>query len=236
MALAECRECGKQVSTRAMACPHCGANQPGEAKTAVALKAKTPWLVKMICYGFVGLVALSAFVQMLGGNKSKVPEKSPLAKLCEEHASNVVKFQGYWDKGNFPYAQDVMSEMRQLEKQIATYPQEARVNVCGAKYQVASTAGKTDQLPTKPEQAVQSKNLAPSAGCTAAPFEVLPMGKSFTLPELTSLMSQNCRTGAISIDRPVEVKWEEKIYLIGIAKSPNPNGIERFEITSIRGK
>lgn len=40
MAMSRCRECGKEVSTEAQSCPHCGAMDP----TGVGLKhsAKTP--------------------------------------------------------------------------------------------------------------------------------------------------------------------------------------------------
>lgn len=34
MALGACRECGKQVSKHAKACPHCGIDHPGSARTA----------------------------------------------------------------------------------------------------------------------------------------------------------------------------------------------------------
>ena len=34
MALAECRECGRQVSTEAATCPHCGVPRPAETRSA----------------------------------------------------------------------------------------------------------------------------------------------------------------------------------------------------------
>ncbi len=44
MALISCRECGREVSTEALACPHCGAPAPGQQKTWWRfLGLKRPW-------------------------------------------------------------------------------------------------------------------------------------------------------------------------------------------------
>jgi hypothetical protein len=51
MALAECRECGKEVSNSAKLCPHCGVSQPGKSKAQEM---------------FVGALALIAMLALIG--------------------------------------------------------------------------------------------------------------------------------------------------------------------------
>ena len=42
MALKPCRECGAQVSTEAVSCPHCGIGEPASAKIALPLRVPEP--------------------------------------------------------------------------------------------------------------------------------------------------------------------------------------------------
>ncbi|OIQ78754.1 hypothetical protein GALL_395360 [mine drainage metagenome] len=55
MALTKCRECGKEISTEATSCPHCGAPKPATAKAATSSAA-------MGCFSVIVLIAIIAFV------------------------------------------------------------------------------------------------------------------------------------------------------------------------------
>lgn len=60
MAMIDCHECGKPVSTEARACPHCGA------------KAKaTPG--NRLLWGLLGLIALVALIATFGTGSSPFP-------------------------------------------------------------------------------------------------------------------------------------------------------------------
>lgn len=58
MAVVNCRECGKPVSTEAAACPHCGAPQKAAAVSAPAAKPKK----KLGLLGWIGVVLVTLFV------------------------------------------------------------------------------------------------------------------------------------------------------------------------------
>ena len=66
MAMTQCKECGKEISTKAAACPHCGA----KAKRTSALT----WFVA----GLIGLAVVSSFgVQLM--DPPKCPDIDPAA-------------------------------------------------------------------------------------------------------------------------------------------------------------
>ena len=60
MALTKCRECGKEVSTEAKACPHCGASKPAPSQAS-------PWV------GAVVLAAIIAGVWSAFSSSGKPP-------------------------------------------------------------------------------------------------------------------------------------------------------------------
>lgn len=53
MALTTCRECGKQVSTDAKACPHCGTSEPAKKKAKGGIGK---WLLIVFAIGLVAMV------------------------------------------------------------------------------------------------------------------------------------------------------------------------------------
>ena len=53
MALTTCRECGKQVSTDAKTCPHCGTSAPAQKKTRGGIGK---WLLIVFAIGLVAMV------------------------------------------------------------------------------------------------------------------------------------------------------------------------------------
>ena len=61
MAVVNCRECGKSVSTEAAACPHCGAPQGQQPASAIGQPPAKP-KKKMGCLAWIGLGLLALFV------------------------------------------------------------------------------------------------------------------------------------------------------------------------------
>lgn len=53
MAMTTCKECGKQVSTEAKACPHCGATAPAKKKSTGGIGK---WLLIVFAIGIVAAV------------------------------------------------------------------------------------------------------------------------------------------------------------------------------------
>ena len=53
MALTECRECGKQVSTDAKACPHCGTPDPARKKGMSKIAKTFLWILAIGIFGNV---------------------------------------------------------------------------------------------------------------------------------------------------------------------------------------
>jgi hypothetical protein len=73
MALKRCRECGKEVSTEAAACPHCGATNPTGAKKSDA----SPTIG---CAGCLGLIVIIIVVSSIGSGGSGA------SSVREEHS------------------------------------------------------------------------------------------------------------------------------------------------------
>ncbi|MDA1380491.1 zinc ribbon domain-containing protein [Plesiomonas shigelloides subsp. oncorhynchi] len=59
MAMTKCRECGKDVSTEAKVCPHCGVENPGIASAVPApAKKKDQGLALLVVYLFYFFLVL----------------------------------------------------------------------------------------------------------------------------------------------------------------------------------
>lgn len=228
MALLECRECGKQVSTRAVTCPNCGAQQAGANEATAKSKPKgTRWWFLLVA------IAVAALAQSM---LPKEPQKSALMQLCDEEDDKKAKFRKYWGEGNVDFAADVSRELQGIQAKLAAYKPEEVAKACGGSVQAAVPMGGMAQAKPATDLAGQPSIPDSGKGCTAPPSEVLPFGKPFTMPELSMLMSRVCRTSVISPDRPVEVQWQEKTYQVGFMKSPGIGGAERYEISSIRAR
>lgn len=78
MALIKCRECGKDVSTEAAACPSCGAPVAQIAKAAVAAKAKKHSNI----LGTFFLAIVFAAVIATCSKDDKMEESKPAAPEC----------------------------------------------------------------------------------------------------------------------------------------------------------
>jgi hypothetical protein len=68
MALVKCDECGKDVSTRAETCPHCGAPQDNQADESAEPKKRSRGI------GYVILLTLAVFFIMIYQETSKVSD------------------------------------------------------------------------------------------------------------------------------------------------------------------
>ncbi len=82
MAMKTCKECGKEVSTSAKACPHCGKTNPSGRSTAVKVVG-----------GIVGgIILLSVCGRLAGGGRSNSPSAttaSPMAPAARTAAVEV---------------------------------------------------------------------------------------------------------------------------------------------------
>ncbi|WP_454844939.1 zinc ribbon domain-containing protein [Ralstonia thomasii] len=79
MALIKCRECGKDVSTEAAACPNCGAPPLRSSATVAGGKPKKKQsLVGVLFLAIVGAVAIA----QCSSNDEKKGETKPVAQEC----------------------------------------------------------------------------------------------------------------------------------------------------------
>lgn len=78
MALKPCKECGNEISDKAISCPHCGATQP----------KKTSLLVKILAWFF----GISLFVGIFGGMfaNNDVPSRSSVNNIESGEVNNSV--------------------------------------------------------------------------------------------------------------------------------------------------
>lgn len=229
MALTQCRECGKQVSTRATACPHCGAKQAAESH-GVVLSEKRKSRIPIIV--LIGMVAFLVLVSTLGIPKSDKPVKSKLEVLCDELSEKEYKFRTYMQDGKVDYAVDMTRDIEEIHgKMLAYKPQECKSDLA-IRLASESTASKS----AASGQANPVSGPAPTKGCNAPPFEVLPLGKPLTIPEFQTLLTRSCQVSFNNADRPLEIQWQDKTYRVDFVKSPLTDGIARYEVKSIRAQ
>lgn len=90
MAMKECRECKKEVSTEAKACPHCGTTNPTQ------LKKKTSVGMKVLI-GFGIFVAAIGFLADYGEKNKATNTTAPTQKAATEQAITVTTAQLFSD-------------------------------------------------------------------------------------------------------------------------------------------
>ncbi len=78
MALMSCKECGKQISKSASACPHCGAKN-----------SKPFW--KPVIIGLIGLVVVINLTNSFYDNKSSKQEEARLSAMTPEQRQAEIK-------------------------------------------------------------------------------------------------------------------------------------------------
>lgn len=229
MAIANCWECGKQVSTDAKVCPNCGARKPSKPASPIGNpkggKPGTPRWLKIFLSGIAGIFVIAA---ALGGFTQSAPvqPKSQLALLCEEREKNVGKFKKYSDENNFAYASDVDNEIRKIDKKLSAYPDADMAKACGF-YRAPAATEQTAKQPI-----VESRKVL--VGCDAAPLEIFSFGKTYGESELRKQFLDSCRVKAGTFESPVIVEWSDKRYLIEISKEVSSGGEARFRISSMK--
>lgn len=77
MAMTTCKECGKQVSTEARACPHCGAAAPAKKKAKGGIGK---WLLIVFA---IGVVAAILPKQDKAPPVASAPQKAPTVRAAE---------------------------------------------------------------------------------------------------------------------------------------------------------
>ena len=91
MAITKCRECGGQVSTKAAACPHCGAINPA-GEDAPALKGSAPSKKKssilktvLIVIGVLWIVGTVSQMSAERTSTQSPAQPASVAGLCNKH-------------------------------------------------------------------------------------------------------------------------------------------------------
>src|SRR5947209_5504067 len=79
MALIKCKECGREISSLAKACPACGA--------AVRPKSRSP-LQKLLMLGFIGFVVYAVYDTV---KRQSAQQTNTLAAPTPEHAEQIAK-------------------------------------------------------------------------------------------------------------------------------------------------
>lgn len=77
MAMTTCKECGKQVSTEAKACPHCGTSAPAKKKGKGGIGK---WLLIVFA---IGLVAMILPKTDKATTTASAPQKAPVVRAAE---------------------------------------------------------------------------------------------------------------------------------------------------------
>lgn len=116
MALAKCKECGKEVSTNAKTCPHCGVKHPGVGDVSATSI-------------FVGTFAFAIIIFLISqcsssndaackldskcwGNKSSVDASVD----CKKHIEKIAQYSARWTGQSY----ELFSRIRWLNKEKAT--------------------------------------------------------------------------------------------------------------------
>jgi hypothetical protein len=99
MALKPCRECGKEISDQAEACPHCGIKNPGHSGGASQQPLKSPppvtpkkkgnGCLTVIGIFFIIVVGIVAIGSNSGGNSSPNISQNSAPQLSSSDAGNV---------------------------------------------------------------------------------------------------------------------------------------------------
>ena len=89
MAITTCKECGKQVSTEAKTCPHCGTSAPSKKKSKGGIGK---WLLIAFAIGLVAMILPKQDKTTTAASvPPKVQAKSPPPKKAEKVLPDVCK-------------------------------------------------------------------------------------------------------------------------------------------------
>lgn len=95
MALVACRECGKEVSTEAKTCPHCGTSKPAmqpkvtqPVDETVKAAGSRKWIKNMLILAAIGMVALVVVPRNKAGSKTVAVTTVPANPDCSIRKAN----------------------------------------------------------------------------------------------------------------------------------------------------
>ena len=243
MALVPCRECGKEISSDANNCPHCGVSKPskGQVKKESAftkdlLGDASPTKRKYIKYGAIALVVAS-FAQMAMNppDRSAVPDRtsgpSDIQELCKDLIFYTKKVR---DAKSMDEQLSAEKDLAQVKAWLAQYQPEEVSRVCLKKDIFAVAAPPATKDAPQPSPAASP---LPSAGdCTSSPLEIFETGKLYDEKEFGDKLSSACPGNVVGADKTVTVKRAGQTYLIEFVQRSGTNGVKLYEITGIRGK
>lgn len=89
MALTKCRECGEQISTKAAACPKCG-----------AVPNKKTSLLTWLVVAFIGFAVFGSFIEKKEYGRSSTPSAPAVANPADV-ALAATKLEFTWEKAGF---------------------------------------------------------------------------------------------------------------------------------------
>lgn len=126
MALTKCKECGKEVSTNAKTCPHCGVKHPG-----VSAKDMIIGLFAIIFIGWLVTQCSSSGEDSQKTKKAEVDDATCKQDLqcwgdknsvgasvyCKDYVEKLAKYSARWTDGTF---ETKFSRFRWLNKDKAT--------------------------------------------------------------------------------------------------------------------
>lgn len=97
MAMTHCRECGKDISDQASACPHCGAPRVAAAQpAAIAPRRSTnPWMIIGWIVLALILLPLATCMVMVGVGSSRMADQRAQAEASNPVAAPGALYNGY---------------------------------------------------------------------------------------------------------------------------------------------
>lgn len=260
MALKDCGECGKQVSDRAEACPHCGARLSKPAQKSLVKPTTTG--TGLIAKIFVGLLLLGIVSVAFMGKKrapasaSQKPQEvvardsncsikkrdgtldareCDLVEICKDHRFFKKELARAMAVGTASDREKALVEVKKVVEYLAEYRAEDVAAVCGGEFSKFAPPGGTGNTATAGQAGALGSGTSPCQ-MSAPPYEAFPIGSAFEAAEFQKEISRKCPGGGIGADGGLPVAWEGKAYIVQTTSHKEANGLLVYEVTSVRAK
>lgn len=248
MALVPCRECGKEISSDANNCPHCGVSKPAKGqvhKESVfrkdLLKDASPTKRKYIKYGAIVFapVLFFSFLKQAHESESRrsvsAPDRTSGASDIQELCKDLIFYTNkVRDAKSVDEQFSAEKDLAKVKAWLAAYQPEEVSRVCLKKDIFAVAEPPTTKTTPQPSAAASP---LPSAGdCTGSPLEIFETGKLYDEKEFGEKLTTSCPGNVVGADQTVTVKRAGQTYLIAFVPRSGTNGVKLYEITGIRGK
>lgn len=122
MAIAMCRECGKQVSTEAKACPHCGAAAPAKKKAGGGVGK---WLLIVFAIGLVAMI-LPKKDKVAASSAPPKAQVAPVADTKKVEAKAAEKTDGATKEPQSAALDGLKAAVAEMEKRSDKFVEEKR--------------------------------------------------------------------------------------------------------------